>query len=44
MVAGNGRVIATSNNLVRDMVSPNKAYPLQGISGAQIFGPMEVQQ
>jgi hypothetical protein len=43
MVAGNGRVIATSNNLVRDMVSRPKVYALQGISGAQMFGPMEVQ-
>jgi hypothetical protein len=44
----NGRGTASvnnlSNNLVLYMVSPNQAYILQGDSGVQMFGPVQLQQ
>ena len=47
-VGTNGRVTANvanlSSNLILYMVSPNKAYILQGDSGVQEWGTVELQQ
>jgi hypothetical protein len=46
-MSGNGRgtssVSNLSNNLVLYLVSSNQAYILQGDSGVQMFGPMQLQ-
>jgi hypothetical protein len=47
-VSGNGRASANvanlSSNLVMYLVSPSKAYILQGDSGTLMWGPVELQQ
>jgi hypothetical protein len=47
-VSSNGRVTANvanlSSNLVLYMISPNKAYILQGDSGVLEWGTVELQQ
>lgn len=40
---GTSSINTLSNNLVLYMVSPNQAYLLQGDSGVQMFGPMQLQ-
>ena len=43
MVSSGGRTTANTSDLVLYIVSPAKAYVLQGAVGLQMFGPLEVQ-